>query len=254
VTPRPFLTARWSNVVLLTYEVPEDLVRAQLAPGIEPDRWDGKTHASLVALEMHDVRVHGWRIPGFTAHPQVNFRVYARHGAHPAVVFVRELVPSHVIAVVGRVCYGEPFQAARVSVRVVERSSDLSVEYRFGPDALRYHVGATAARDGAMPAATTFEQYLKERTHGCRVDRYDRVRAFRVEHPPWAVRKVVSVDYAVDFGALYGAQWEFLNRSPPVSTILAVGSDVSVYPPHNPSHERSELAGDPRPRRQHLLV
>ena len=85
-------------------------------------------------------------------------------------------------------------------------------------------------------------------------DPYDRVRAFRVEHPPWAVRKVVSVDYAVDFGALYGAQWEFLNRSPPVSTILAVGSDVSVYPPHNPSHERSELAGDPRPRRQHLLV
>ena len=231
MTTRPFLTARWSNVVLLTYEVPEDLVRAQLAPGIEPDRWNGKTHASLVALEMHDVRVRGWRVPGFTAHPQVNLRVYVRYDGHPAVVFVRELVPSRIIAAVGRLRYGEPFQAARISARVVERSTDLTVEYRFGTDALRYRVSVTAARDGAIPAATTFEHYLKERTHGCRADPHGRVRAFRVEHPPWSVRNVVSVEYAVDFAALYGAEWEILSRSPPVSTILAVGSDVSVYPP-----------------------
>ena len=180
---------------------------------------------------MRHVRVRGWRIPGFTAHPQVNFRVYARHGAHPAVVFVRELVPSRIIAAVGRLRYGEPFQAARISTRVVEGTADLTVEYRFGPDAARYRVGVTAARDGAIPAATTFEHYLEERTHGCRTDRQGRVRTFRVEHPPWAVRKVVSVDYAMDFAALYGPEWDVLNHSRPVSTILAVGSNVSVYPP-----------------------
>src|SRR5207247_6782278 len=190
VMTRPFLTARWSNVVLLTFEAPEELVRAQVAPGVEPDRWNGKTHVSLVALEMRDVRLRGWRILGFTAHPQVNFRVYARHGAHRAVVFVRELVPSRIIAAIGRLRYGEPFQAARISTRVVEGTADLTVEYRFGPDAARYRVGVTAARDGAIPAATTFEHYLKERTHGCRTDRQGRVRTFRVEHPPWAVRKV----------------------------------------------------------------
>src|SRR5437016_6197288 len=110
---RPFLTARWSNVVPLTFEAPEDLVRTQLPPGVEPDRWNGKTHASLVALEMRDVRV----------------------------------------------------------------------------------------------------------------------RAVRVTHPPWAVRTIVSVDYAVDFAALYGPAWQFLNHARPVSTVLAVGSDVAVYPP-----------------------
>ena len=206
-------------------------MRAQLAPGVEPDRWNGKTHASLVALEMRDVRVRGWRIPGFTAHPQVNFRVYARHRAHPAVVFVRELVPSRIIAAIGRLRYGEPFQTARISTRVMEGTADLTVEYRFGPGAARYRVGVLAARDGAIPAATTFEHYLKERTHGCRTDRQGRVGTFRVEHPRWAVRKVMSVDYAVDFAALYGPQWDVLNHSRPVSTILAVGSNVSVYPP-----------------------
>ena len=231
MTPRPVFTAHWSNLVLVTFEAAEEVVRAHLPAGLVPDRWQGRTHVSLVALEMSDIRVHGWRIPGFTAHPQVNFRLYTRHGAHPAVVFVRELVPSRIIAAIGRLRYGEPFQAARISTRVVEGTADLTVEYRFGPDAARYRVGVTAARDGAIPAATTFEHYLKERTHGCRTDRQGRVRAFRVEHPPWAVRKVVSVDYAVDFAALYGPEWEFLNHTAPISTIFAVGSDVSVYPP-----------------------
>jgi len=230
VMTRPFLTARWSNVVLLTFEAPEELVRAQVAPGVEPDRWNGKTHVSLVALEMRDVRLRGWRILGFAAHPQVNFRVYARHGAHPAVTFVRELVPSRIIAAVGRLRYGEPFQAARISARVVAGTDGVSAEYRFGLDAPRHRLVVTGSRDSAVPAASTFEHYLKERTYGVRTDRHGRPRAFRVEHPPWAIRKIVSVDYAVDFGILYGPAWEFLNRSSPVSTIFAVGSDVSVYP------------------------
>ncbi|HYU00613.1 MAG TPA: DUF2071 domain-containing protein [Gemmatimonadales bacterium] len=231
MTPRPFLTARWSNLVLLTFEAPEDLVRAQLAPGVEPDRWNGKTHASLVALEMHDVLVRGWRIPGFAAHPQVNFRVYARHGAQPAVAFVRELVPSRIIAAVGRLRYGEPFQAARISARLVEGTDSVTAEYRFGLDAPRDRIVVTGSRDRAVPAAATFEYYLTQRTYGVRTDRHGRPRAFRVEHVPWAVRRVVNVDYAVDFAALYGPEWEVLNHSTPVSTIFAVGSDVSVYPP-----------------------
>src|SRR5204862_1751930 len=161
-----FLTAGWSNVVLLTYEVPEDLVRAQLAPGIEPDRWNGKTHASLVALEMHDVRVHGWRVPGFTAHPQVNLRVYVRYDGHPAVAFVRELVPSRIIAAVGRLRYGEPFQAARISARLVEGTDSVTAEYRFGLDAPRDRIVVTGSRDRAGPAAGTFEYYLTQRTYG----------------------------------------------------------------------------------------
>jgi uncharacterized protein len=230
LTPRPFLTACWSNVVLLTFEAPEDLVRAQLAPGVEPDRWNGKTHASLVALEMRDVRLHGWRVPGFAGHPQVNFRVYARYAEQAAVTFVRQLVPSRLIAAVGRLRYGEPFRAARIAAHVVAGTDGVRAEYRFGLEAPRYRLGVAAARDGAVPPPATFEHYLKERMYGCRADRRGRVRAFRVAHPPWAVRKVASVDYAVDFAALYGVEWEFLNRATPVSTIFAEGSDVAVYP------------------------
>ena len=73
MTPRPFLAARWSHIIVLTFEAPDELIRRSIPPGVDPDRWNGRTHVSLVALQMLDVRIKGWRIPGFTAHPQVNF-------------------------------------------------------------------------------------------------------------------------------------------------------------------------------------
>jgi hypothetical protein len=54
---------------------------------------------------------------------------------------------------------------------------------------------------------------------------------FRVVHPAWAVREVKGVDYRFDFGSLYGAEWEFLNKAAPASVVCAEGSAVAVYPP-----------------------
>src|SRR5207245_9657750 len=113
---------------------PGGRVGTQLAPGVEPGRWNGRTHAGLVALEMRDVGVRGWRVPGFAGHLQVNFRLYAGYGGQPAVTFVRELVPSRLIAAVGRLRYGEPVQAARISARVIGATDRVSAEYPFGLD------------------------------------------------------------------------------------------------------------------------
>ena len=205
-------------------------MRAHIPPGVDPDRWNGSTHVSLVALQMHDIRVLGWRMPGFAAHPQVNFRTYVRRGADPAVTFVRELVPSRLIAAVGRLRYGEPFQAARVEARVMEHTDGVTVEYRFGLTAPKHHIVVTAARATAVPQAISFEHYLKERTQGCSRGPDGRLRTFRVEHPPWLIRPVRTIDYEIDFGEVYGREWAFLNARTPVSVMLAVGSDVAVYP------------------------
>src|SRR5437667_9840565 len=97
IVPRPFLTARWSNLVLLTLEAPEQLVRSHVTARIDLDRWNGRTHVSLVALELLHVRLFGQRIPGFPPHPQVDFRLYVRPHAAPAVGRDRALVPRRLI-------------------------------------------------------------------------------------------------------------------------------------------------------------
>ncbi len=235
MTPRAFLSASWSQLVLLTFEVPAALVRAHLPRGTEPDQWQGATHATLVALQMRDVRVHGWHIPRFTAYPQVNFRVYTRHGADAAVVFVREFVRSRVIAAVARLRYGEPFAVARIEASVADRADGVSLEYRFGPARPCYRVAVTASPAAAVPPDGSFEHHLLERTLGCHEDRLGRLRVFRVVHAPWAVRTVSSVAYDLDFAALFGAEWGLLNERTPVSTVVAVGSAVTVGRPERAS-------------------
>ncbi|HEX4627344.1 MAG TPA: DUF2071 domain-containing protein, partial [Gemmatimonadales bacterium] len=221
----------WSDIILLTFEAPEGLIRRALPAGAEPDRWEGRTHVSIVALQMHDVRVKGWGIPGFRAHTQVNFRTYVRVGGQPGVWFIRQLVPSRVIAAVARLKYDEPFWPTPIRRRIVAMPTEVRAEYGVGPAALGWHVSATGSGDARLPAHDSAEHYFTSRLFACRTRHDGSLGTFRVEHPPWAVREIRALDYRFDFGSLYGAEWEFLNRVQPASVVFAAGSEVAVYPP-----------------------
>ena len=229
--PHPFLTARWSDVLLLTFEAPGDLIGRLVPRGVEPDRWNGRTHVSLVALGMRQVRVWGWPVPGFTAHLQVNFRTYIRYRGEPGVWFIREFVPSRLLAAVAWLRFGEPFGTAPIRVRLDEQETSVRAAYQLGRPELGWHLTIAGSRATHVPPPDSAEHYFKERVLACRTRRDGGLGVFRVAHAPWAVRKVTAVDYRVDFGFLYGADWRFLNEARPVSAMFIPGSDVTVYPP-----------------------
>src|SRR5207245_6798160 len=189
----------------------------------EPGRWNGRTHVSLVALQMRDVRIKGWRIPGFTAHPQVNFRTYLRAAGEPGVWFVRQFVPSRLIAAVGRLRYGEPFWPTPIRSRVLELPAEVRAEYAVGPPALGWHVNVAGSRSALTPPPGSAEHYFIERSFACRARPDGRLGVFRVVHPAWAIRDVHAVDYRVDFGSLYGTEREFGHRAGAASVVCAAG-------------------------------
>ncbi len=225
--PRPFLTARWANLVLLTFEAPAKLVRAALHRELEPDRWSGCTHVSLVAFDFRDTRVMGCLVPGLENFPEINLRTYARHQDDRGVIFLRELVPSRLVATVARWRYNEPYQV--LAMRSSTRSGDglVTVTHRFGA----YRLRAVGSITSSVPPDSSVEHHFKEHTWGFGTTRSGRLLRYRVEHPEWAIRELRDVDYDIDFRALYGNRWGFLNERTPVSTIFAVGSEVRVYPP-----------------------
>ena len=231
VVTRPYLTAIWRDLVLVTFAVPDELAVPLVPPGCDADRWDGRCHMSLVALQMDRVRVRGLPIPGLTTYPQVNLRLYVRHEGRAAVRFVQELVPSRLLAAGARWLYGEPFRAGRIRASLSQAHEGPRAEYRFGLDRPRWHVTVQGAARTELPAAGSFEHWVKERVRGCRTDRAGRLRTFEVTHPPWAVRPVTAVDCRVDFAGLYGPAWAPLDATSPVSVIYAVGSEVTVSAP-----------------------
>src|SRR5256886_11604286 len=113
-----------------------------------------------------------------------------------------------------------------------------------GPAALGWHVNVTGARAVLVPPPDSSEHYFIERGFACRARPDGGLGMFRVVHPAWAVRQVLAVDYRFDFGSLYGAEWEFLNRARPASVVFAVGSEVAVYAPTD-SRETRDAAAPP---------
>jgi hypothetical protein len=221
----PFLTARWQDLLLVTYAVPDALLTPRLPPGLALDRWAGDALVSLVAFDFLDTRVLGVPWPGFVNFPELNLRFYVREidSDRRGVCFVREYVPSAFISGIARALYNEPY----VGADYVKEGADHVL--RVGGRSHR--VAWRAAGDLEIAPEGGMRHFLKEHEWGYGVTRRGARLNYRVEHPPWRTWASVTPALDVDFGMLYGDEWAFLNETTPRSAILAEGSEVAVFKP-----------------------
>ncbi|MSQ23761.1 MAG: DUF2071 domain-containing protein [Chloroflexi bacterium] len=227
---RTFLTAGWANLVLLTFEVPEDLVQASIHPSLAPDLVDGRAHASLVAFDFQDTRLLGQRIPGYVNFPEINLRTYVRSGDRRGVSFVGELVPKRMIARLARALYNEPYRATVMRSKTEIDGDRVSVEHRWRWKGAQQRLAATG-RDVRAAAPDGVERLFKEHEWGFGTGHSGALLSYRVQHPEWSTRQVTDVAWDVDFEQQYGKRWAFLGDARPISTIFAVGSEVMVSMP-----------------------
>lgn len=227
---RPFLTARWSNLFLATYVVPEELLTPRLPPGLELDRRDGHAFASLVAFDFLDTRVLGVPWPGYRDFPELNLRFYVRAGDRRGVVFVREFVPPRLVAFLARLLYNEPYRSAPISSRMVEAGDMLTAVYALTWQGKRHTLRATGAKPPARIDASGVEHFFKEHVWGFGRTRRGWTLCYEVSHPEWEVYPVREYAIDLDWAAVYGPEWGVMQGAEPYSTVLAVGSAVAVYP------------------------
>jgi hypothetical protein len=218
---RPFLTARWTDLLLVTWRVADDLLLPHLPRGAELDRVDGSALVSLVAFDFADIRVRGIAWPGWTCFPELNLRFYVRASGRRGVCFIREYVPTRLVAAVARILYNEPY------VRVPYRKDGAAHVLDAGGRTHRIRW----ERSGALftPGASSLEHFLKEHDLGVGRRRNGEALAYRVDHPVWRVWPDVRTSFDVDFASLYGPQWAWLGEAAPLSAIGAEGSEVSVF-------------------------
>lgn len=225
-----FLTARWSNLFLATYNVPDGLLLPRVPPGLELDRSaSGHCFASLVAFDFLETKVLGVPWPGYRSFPEINLRFYVRRGSERGVVFIREFVPKPFVAWLARVVYNEPYAAADMSSTIREDEREITAIHRLDCGGRLNTITATGTKPAIRPGADTAEHFFKEHEWGFNVSRKGKSMRFRVEHPIWDVYPVRSFEVDLDWSAVYGREWGFLQHSKPASVILAVGSKVAVY-------------------------
>ena len=227
---RPFLTARWSNVAILTYEVPPALLDPHLPAGLELDGRGGAVFASLVAFDFLDTRVWGVPWPGLRRFPEINLRFYVKRGERRGVVFVREFVPRPAVAWLARAIYHEPYLVAPIDSGVTTEPSLLIARRRLHWHGTSHTIEVTGDRPAIRVAEDSHEHFFKEHERGFGRDRRGRTHVYEVRHPLWDVHPVRSWTLDFDWAQVYGRAWGTLSAEKPASVVLAAGSPVSVYP------------------------
>ncbi|MDX2063252.1 MAG: DUF2071 domain-containing protein [Bacteroidia bacterium] len=225
-----FLTAEWRNLINLTYAVPSALLTPYLPQGLAVDTgWNGEAHVSFVAFEFLNTRLKGVRVPFHVNFPEVNLRFYVRHRGEVGVVFIRELVPRFCIAAIARRVYNEPYRAVPMAVETSLGQQGLQVTHRFTVGGRSHQVVATGTGALYTPPPESVAHYFKEHTWGYGRAHGGHTLCYQVDHPVWRAYPTVDYSLSLDFGVLYGPQWEFLNRATPIAALLAEGSPVAVH-------------------------
>lgn len=228
----PFLTAVWSDLILINYSVPDAALAPYLSPGLEPDHWDGSAWCSLVAFDFTQTRVLGWSVPypcNLCDFAEFNLRLYVRQGSRHGVVFVRELAPNPLVCGLAKMIYNEPYTATPITSRVTQVGDVRRVRHDFVVDGKAQMVAVTARGEAAQPSLDSFAAWVKEQEAGFNQSRTGRVTSFQVQHPPWRTYPVEEAQMDIDFVHIYGPHWQFLQQQAPDSVVLAEGSQIAIY-------------------------
>lgn len=234
---RPFLTARWENLLLLNFACPRELLDPLVPRGTELDPWKGTPLVSLVAFRFLDTRLRGVIVPGHRHFDEVNLRFYVRAPGpggetRRGVVFVREFVPRWAIATVARVVYNEPYRTAVMSHEVaLDPESGGAVRYAWTADGETHTLQARVSGPAAELVPGSEGEFITEHYWGYTAQRDGGTLEYQVEHPPWRIWKADEAAYAAPAGAtLYGPAFAEVLSAVPRSAFVAVGSPVRVYP------------------------
>ncbi len=227
----PFLTATWSNLCLVTYALEPDVLASRVPPELELDTIDGDAFASLVAFDFLDTRVKRIAWPGFRHFPEINLRFYVREKetGRRGVMFVRELVPSSLIAWIARTLYNEPYASTQMWSSVARTTDRIAIQHRWSWRGTDHALRVASHPTTELPNESSTEHFFKEHQWGYGVTRGGETLIYEVRHPHWDVHTVHDCVVDVDFGQLYGPEFSALTDREPVSVVHAVGSPIEVF-------------------------
>ena len=233
------LTARWQNLVMLNFEVDPALLDRYRPTGTQMDDFEGRALVTVVGFMFRQARLWGLPAIGARCFPEVNLRCYVRRpvpgGFRRGVVFIKELVPKRIIALIARYVYGENFQHAPVRCRIdpPHAIDDIDVmrrvEYRWSD---KQHPGLLTAVVGSdhVQAKPQELEFIVRRNWAYSTRRDGSTWEYYVDHPAWHILPASMASLQCNVAELCGPSFPLPLSKQPSSACLVDGSAVAVYP------------------------
>ena len=227
-----FLTAEWKNLIMINYEIDPSLLLSFLPSATELDSFDGKYYVSLVAFMFKNNKILGLKIPFHINFEEVNLRFYVKHihkgEERRGVVFIKEIVPKRMISIIANAFYNENYQTMQMKHKKIEDVENRKISYSFKQQKNWQKIEVRAENKAFSIKENSIEEFIAEHYFGYTKVDEKMSSEYEVQHPKWKVFPVWDYGLEIDFGALYGTQFSFLNTQKPANVFLAEGSEVSI--------------------------
>jgi len=233
MSKKRFLQARWTNLLMLNYEVDPGVLKPYLPFATVLDLWQGKALVSMVGFMFEKTKVLGVKWPFHVNFEEVNLRFYVRHFDGKewkrGAVFISEIVPKPAISLIANSLYKEHYRALpmRHSATPVDNDhTEFLYEWKLKDNWNK--LGAMVSNhfediEPGSPEEFIFEHYWGYNTWGERI-----TMEYQVEHVSWQIAAVKEPVFEADIAALYGEPFVPFLTQKPYSAFFAKGSDVVV--------------------------
>lgn len=216
---------------MANYVVDPSILKKFIPTKTELDRWNDQCYVSLVGFMFQNTRVKGIKLPFHSNFEEVNLRFYVRYNDQGkwkrGVVFIKEIVPRPLLTVVANTVYKEHYETLPMQHTWISGPEHLTVEYRWKKK--QWNTFKVIA--DWIPKAISLnseEEFITEHYWGYTKISDERTSEYGVEHPKWDIYPVAEYTIDVDFGTVYGQEFDFLSKEVPTSVFLAEGSEIVV--------------------------
>ena len=231
-TPK-FLKAQWKNLLMLNYEVDPEILKPYLPAYTVLDLWQGKALVSMVGFLFQETSVLGIKWPFHVNFEEVNLRFYVRHfdGREwkRGAVFISEIVPKSLIALIANNLYKEHYRAlpTRHSImRCCKNHTDFLYEWKLKGKWNKLGGIVSDAFAPIQPGSP--EEFIFEHYWGYNKTSETTTNEYQVEHIRWNAAQVTNPIFDADIAKLYGKEFEPYLNVQPYSAFFADGSEVVV--------------------------
>lgn len=227
-----FLKAEWRKLAIANYAIDPAVLKKYLPAKTELDFWNDTCYVSLVGFMFTNVTILGIPIPFHRHFEEVNLRFYVRHFDKGewkrGVVFIKELVPKRAITFIANKVYKERYQTVKMSRQWKLETDPIKIKYTWYSKKKENAFEVQASHNQHELATGSEAEFITEHYWGYTKINHAKTAEYEVKHPKWKIYDIRDFSIDVDFGLVYGDDFEFLNTQKPVSVMLAEGSEISV--------------------------
>lgn len=235
----PWLRGKVRHLAILNYEIDAEVLSPYVPRDLEIDLWKGKSFVSIVGLLFRQPKIFGIPVPCCQEFEQANLRFYVRRrtdaGVRRGVVFVREVVPKRIVALVARHFSRENYVCLPMTHNIAfskpAGKRNTRIEYKWRHHGRWHGIQIQAGNDAVLSAPESQEAFFIERYWGYTLRPGGSCLEYRFEHPPWRSQPASAAMFACDQATIFGPDFGACLFQQPSSAFISEGSEIRLFPP-----------------------